>query len=35
MLNVNVVGKKLLKWCLVCMYEIKDYQNHAVYVCSR
>ena len=34
MLNVYVVGKELSKPCEMCMYQVKDYQNHAICVCG-
>ena len=34
MLNVYVIGKTLSKPCEMCMKQVKDYQNHAICVCS-
>ena len=34
MLNVYVRGKALSKPCEMCMQQVKDYQNHAIYVCG-
>ena len=34
MLNVYVVGKALAKPCEIFMQQVKNYQNHAICVCT-